>query len=349
MMMDTSNFYLMTPLTRPEFIRIKLSDIPDEIIDEHKLKEKAIKDGSVYTMTIHGMYGLPQAGLLANELLEKRPNKHGYQQSKLVPGLWKHDWHPMQFTLVVDDFGIKYIGKEHALHLNTALEDNYKVTTKWDGKQYIGITLGWDYKRHQVHPSMPNNALTQFRHIMKSWQQHAPYPIVSIQYGAKKQYDTQASAAPPLDAKGKNFIQQVCRKFLLLGRAVDSTLLFPISVIALQSASPTEDTMKQTQQLLDYIATQEKAVLTYNTSNTKLVTQSNASYLSEPKIRSRPGGHFFLSSDSIVPHNNRAIQNITYIIKHVTTSATEAELAVLYIMAREAVYIYIILKEMGHK
>ena len=168
MMMDTSNFYLMTPLTRPEFIRIKLSDIPDEIIDEHKLKEKAIKDGSVYTMTIHGMYGLPQAGLLANELLEKRPNKHGYQQSKLVPGLWKHDWHPMQFTLVVDDFGIKYIGKEHALHLNTALEDNYKVTTKWDGKQYIGITLGWDYKRRQVHPSMPNNALTQFRHIMKS-------------------------------------------------------------------------------------------------------------------------------------------------------------------------------------
>ena len=31
------------------------------------------------------------------------------------------------------------------------------------------------------------------------------------------------------------------------------------------------------------------------------------------------------------------------------TSATEAELAALYIMAREAVYIGIILEDMGHK
>ena len=57
------------------------------------------------------MYGLPQAGLLANELLEKRLNEAGYRQSKLklVPGLWKHDWRPIQFTLVVDDFGVKYV------------------------------------------------------------------------------------------------------------------------------------------------------------------------------------------------------------------------------------------------
>jgi len=61
------------------------------------------------------MYGFPQAGLLANELLEKRFNEHGYHQSKLVPGLWKHEWRLIQFTLVVDDFGVKYVGKEHAL------------------------------------------------------------------------------------------------------------------------------------------------------------------------------------------------------------------------------------------
>ena len=108
--------------------------------------EKATKDGSVYIMAIRGMYGLPHVGFLASELLEKRLNKHGYQQSKLVPGLWKQDWFPVQFTLVVDDFGVKYVGKEHALHLKAALEDNYKVTTGWDGKRYIGITLDWDYK-----------------------------------------------------------------------------------------------------------------------------------------------------------------------------------------------------------
>ena len=64
--------------------------------------------------------------LLAKELLEKRLNKHGYQQSKLVPGLWKHDTRLIQFTLVVDDFGVKYVGEEHAQDLKNALEEHYK-------------------------------------------------------------------------------------------------------------------------------------------------------------------------------------------------------------------------------
>ena len=107
MTMDISNFYLMTPLHHPEFIRLKLNDIPNEVIKEYKLREKATKNGSIYIKAKQGIYGLPQSGLLANKLLEKRLNKHGYQQSKLVPGLWKHDTWPIQFTLVVDDFGVK--------------------------------------------------------------------------------------------------------------------------------------------------------------------------------------------------------------------------------------------------
>jgi len=78
MTMDISTFYLMAPLHRPEFIRMKLSDIPDEVIEEYKLREKASKNGSIYIRAKQGMYGLPQSGLLANELLEKRLNKHGY-------------------------------------------------------------------------------------------------------------------------------------------------------------------------------------------------------------------------------------------------------------------------------
>jgi hypothetical protein len=83
--------------------------------------------------------------------------------------------------------------------------------------------------------------------------QHAPYQSTPIQYGAKKQYATQESETPLLDDNAKRFIQQVCSKFLFLGRAVDSTLLCPISAIASQSSKPTEDTMRQTLQLLDYL------------------------------------------------------------------------------------------------
>ena len=59
-----------------------------------------------------------------------------------MPGQWTHEWRPVQFTLVVDDFGVKYVGEEHAMHLKTALEADYTVTTKWEGKRYIGIKFG---------------------------------------------------------------------------------------------------------------------------------------------------------------------------------------------------------------
>ena len=104
------------------------------LLYKYNLQDKATPDGSIHIVANKGMYGLPQAGLLANELLEKRLNKNGYKQSKLVPGLWKHDWWPIQFTLVVDDFGVKYVGKEHALHLKATLEEHYKVTNDWEVK-----------------------------------------------------------------------------------------------------------------------------------------------------------------------------------------------------------------------
>eukprot|EP00804_Cyclotella_cryptica_P028989 CCRYP_012408-RA/>CCRYP_012408-RA protein AED:0.21 eAED:0.21 QI:0/0/0/1/1/1/2/0/880 len=351
MTMDISNFYLMTPLPGPEYLRLKLSDIPTEIITEYRLDLLAEPDGTIYVLVRLGMYGLPQAGLLANELLEKRPNAHGYHQSKLVPGLWKHVWRPIQFTLVVDDFGIKYVGQEHPQHLLTVLQEHYTVTTDWNGSRYIGITLDWDYAKRRIYLSMPGyvkKALRQFQHPKPKTPQHAPFPTMPIKYGTHTQYATTPSTAPLLDQEGKKFIQQVCSKFLFLGRAVDPTLLCPISAIASQSSKPTVNTLKHPKQLLDYIATQDDAVLTYNASDMVLAIHSDASYLSKPGARSLAGGHFFLSSNAEIPPNNRAVLNIAHIIKHVMASATEAKLAALYIMAREAVFIRIILEELGH-
>ena len=93
------------------------------------------------------MYGLPQAGLLANELLKQRLNKHRYFQSNLVPGLWKHITRPMSFTLVVDDFGVKCVGKEHFNHLMSALQEHYNIKANWTSNSYIGIHLAWDYEK----------------------------------------------------------------------------------------------------------------------------------------------------------------------------------------------------------
>ena len=106
--------------------------------------KKLTEAGHVYIKANKCIYRLPQAGLMANQQLKKRLNEHGYCQSKLVPGLWKHDTQPIQFTLVVDDFGVKYVGKEHAVHLQKVRESHYKLTCDWTGNRYIGITLDWD-------------------------------------------------------------------------------------------------------------------------------------------------------------------------------------------------------------
>jgi hypothetical protein len=81
---NISDFYLMTPLHHAEFVQIKSSDVPNKVINEYKLREKSTKNGSIYIRAKRGMYGFPQAGLLANQLIKNRLNKHRYQQSKLV-------------------------------------------------------------------------------------------------------------------------------------------------------------------------------------------------------------------------------------------------------------------------
>ncbi len=130
-------------------------------------------------------------------------------------------------------------------------------------------------------PNYMQKALKQFQHKAGKLQ-HAPHQSAPIQYGVKKQYATQELKVPLLDDKAKRFIQQVCGKYLFLGRVVDSTLLCSISATASQSSKPHEDTMQQTLQLLNYLAMQDDARLSYHASDMVLTVHSNASYLREP-------------------------------------------------------------------
>jgi hypothetical protein len=95
---------------------INLSLLPQETIHKYDLIELS-QDGKVYIEIQKGMYGLPQAGILANKLLQRNLAKDSYRPSQHTHGLWTHDTHPISFSLVVDDFGVTYVGREHAEHL----------------------------------------------------------------------------------------------------------------------------------------------------------------------------------------------------------------------------------------
>jgi hypothetical protein len=126
MCLDVKNFYLGTPMDSFEYMRIPIKLTPQEIIVQYNLLPLVL-DGHVYIVVQKGMYGLPQAGILTNQLLAHRLAIHGYHQTKCTPGLWRHVTRPIQFTLVVDDFGVQYVDKAHAQHLIDALETDHTV------------------------------------------------------------------------------------------------------------------------------------------------------------------------------------------------------------------------------
>ncbi len=349
--MDIKNFYLNTPMSRSEYMRLKIGDIPNDVIQHYNLHDVTTPDGHVYFEILKGMYGLPQAGIIAQDLLATRLKAHGYTQSETTPGLWKHAWRPISFSLVVGDFRVKYVGKEHARHLLQMVEQYYQCSHETQGERYCGLTIKWDYPGKKVHLSMPGyveKALKRFQHPPPKVKQDQPHPHISKTYDAKVQHATAPDKTSLLDKKGKKFIQEVTGVFLFLARAVDSTMLTPLSTIASEQVAPTEKTMQKCLQFLDYAASQDDAIVTYRASDMKLAIHSDASYLSEPKARSRTGGHMFMARTEEIPINNGAVLNISQIIKAVMSSAAEAKLGALFINAKTAVSMRRTLKELGH-
>jgi hypothetical protein len=119
-MTDIKNYYLGTPLPRYEYMRLLFLIIPDEIITKYDLRAISV-GGWVYLEICKGMYGLKQAGLLTNQVLQQRLAHYGYYPSRHTLGLWLHKTRSIAFTLVVDDFAVKYVGKNNAHHVRNAL------------------------------------------------------------------------------------------------------------------------------------------------------------------------------------------------------------------------------------
>ena len=89
------------------------------------------------------MYGPLQADKSPNDELKLQIAKFGYEASPITPGLWRHQTHPLQFLLVLDEFEIKYERQEDITNLLDALKKIYKISEDCDGKLYCGLNLKW--------------------------------------------------------------------------------------------------------------------------------------------------------------------------------------------------------------
>jgi hypothetical protein len=239
---DLKDFYLGTPMMRKEYMRIPLTSIPQTMIDQYELLAKAHK-GFVLVEISKGMYGLPQAGILAFNQLKSHLTTHGYAPCTHTPGLWTHSTRPIAFTLIVDDFGIKYTNRDDAIRLLSALEELYTVTTDWTGwtgSLYLAMTLTWDYIRATVDVSMPRNvtkALERFQHTPPHRHKHSPHAWTKPVYGTHPQLTSPVDDTALLPPNELTRIQEITGTLLCYARAIDSTMLVATSHRSIPNAT----------------------------------------------------------------------------------------------------------------
>ena len=144
---DIGKFCTNSKLESSEYMKIHLSLIPQEIIDKYDVIKYVETDEYVYVEITGAMYGLSHSGRIANQDLRKHLAKYGYYSTKRTPELWKHRTRPISFTLVVDNFGIKYTNKDDINDLFKSIKEKYLLKIDWIGAKYAGIDLNWDYEK----------------------------------------------------------------------------------------------------------------------------------------------------------------------------------------------------------
>ena len=159
--------------------------------------------------------------------------------------MWRHETQDIIFSLVVDEFGVNYVGKINAEHLRESLRTFYRVSEYWTGSKFLGLQLNCDSKNRHVDISMPKyfgDALHKFQHAKPKRPQDSSHPWVIPTYGARTQYAKTEDTSPVLPPKQINRIQQVIGTFLYYAIAVDVTMLAALDTLSSQQSKATDKT-----------------------------------------------------------------------------------------------------------
>ncbi len=105
-----------------------------------------VLDGWVHIELRRAVWGLAHTGILANKWLHRKLASFGYYESVNTLGLWYQESRPISFTLVFDEFEVKYGSQEDTEHLISSIKKTYTLTKDWTGNFYCSITLDWDYE-----------------------------------------------------------------------------------------------------------------------------------------------------------------------------------------------------------
>ncbi len=115
---------------------------------------------------------------MANKRLQPKLAPFRYHECLNTPGLWYHDTRPILFTLMVNNFGIKYIKEDDVKHLIASMKWMYKLAKDWKGDLYCGIALNWNFVNGTVDISMLGNIkkkIQEYGHLVPNQMQKFSY------------------------------------------------------------------------------------------------------------------------------------------------------------------------------
>ena len=351
MTMDISDFYLHSTLERPEWIRITRKHLSDNVLDKYQLWAYLV-NGSILFRIDKGMYGLPQAGLLAKTELTAHLAAGGYHEDPLVPCLFTHVSNGVKFSLVVDDFGVSYTDPAGAEHLHQHLLKRYPHRINWDPKKYLGITIVFDYALRTATLSMPgymDKVILRFHRLLSTGRPQAASPCVYVppSFGQSTQYthlDTTAALSP----EDKLEMQELVGCVLYYARAVDCTMLPTVNHISSVQSTLTRQVQAMGQRLLAYGAAYPNNELVYRASGMFLRVQSDFSHLSRPDSRGVVGGIGYLGTAADTTSLNGAVFAISSLLDVVVASVAEGEYGSVFVNAKHAVGTRTILAALGY-
>jgi hypothetical protein len=351
MTLDITDFYLHSTLTRPAYIRIQCKFISDTIFAKYLLRP-FVCNNSVLFRVDKGMYGLPQAGLLAKQELQDHLALGGYHQSATVPCLFIHESNGVMFSLVVDDFGVTYTDPAGAEHLHQHLAKRYPLRANWTPTKYLGLTIVFDYTARSVSLSMPGyiaKVIHRFQRLLSLGAAQAASSSIYVPptYGQSTQY-TKIDDTQPLSKADILEIQELVGCILFYARAIDATMLPAVNHISSVQANLTAQVQQMGQRLLAYGAAYPDNTLVYHASDMLLRILSDCSYLSRPKAGSVVGGVGFLGSSTDSTVLNGPIFTISSLLDVVVGSAAEGEYGSAYFNAKHGVWTRTMLAAIGY-
>jgi hypothetical protein len=334
---DISDMYLHSQLEEPEYMWIRLCDIPPATIQHFDIKSRTALGATKVAVRIKGgMYGLPQAGLLAQKKLVKVLYDNDYYMCKSTICLFKHRTLATEFVLTVDDFAISHKPSE-LQHLLDALKSVYPITFETGTHiiDYIGFKaeFNYDIPIRTCKLSMPGymKAACDRFGIHPTTNTHNPELFIPIVYGSKAPQLAKQDVSPALSPADKTLVQQIVGVVLWYARGVDGTMLKAVNTVGSAQANPTEAVKAAALQILYYGHTYPNASITYRASDMILSIDADASYLGETGARSRAASTFKFVTLKDPDYENGLIECISTIIPTIVTGAAEAEYAGLFI------------------